>query len=152
MQVEFDPEVLDFETLLQMFWAGHDPTNRGRGSQYRAELYCADERQLALATESRDRLAEQLGAPVRTPLRIDAAFHAAEDYHQKWRLRRHTELWDELRTQYASEAALLASTAAAKLNGYVSGGAPREQVERDLPLLGVSEQIGASLIAAVRRR
>jgi len=152
VQVEFDPQVIDFETLLHMFWDAHDPTSALRSSQYRAELFCADEGQLAIAEASAETIAAKYGSPVATALRLRVPFHLAEDYHQKWRLRRHTALWQELQTHYMGEQALLGSTAAAKLNGYVSGGASRAQVERDLALMGLSDEANAGLIAAHRRK
>lgn len=150
VQVEFDPEVIDLEVLLQMFWDAHDPTSALRSTQYRAELFCSDEGQLAIAEASAQRIAAKYGAPVATALRLNVPFHGAEGYHQKWRLRRHTALWQEVQSHYVDEDALLASTAAAKLNGYVSGGAPRAQVERDLALMELSSEAHAGLIAAVR--
>lgn len=147
VRIDFDPTVISFEALLELFWEGHDPTRRQRSSQYRAELFCEDERQRALAEASRDALAERLGAPVTTALRTGVPFHPAEDYHQKWRLRRQSAVWAELEARYSSEEELLRSTAAAKLNGYVGGYGTVAQLERDVPLCGLSPAASRSVLA-----
>lgn len=120
MQIAFDPTRLDYETLLEMFWTGHDP-HYGGASQYRAQLWCHDEAQRAAAEASAARIAAQSGSPVVTPISTGQPFHPAEAYHQKWRLRRHAPLLDALSKHYDDEAQLLASTAAAKLNAHVAG-------------------------------
>lgn len=107
------------DTLLEMFWAGHDPS-RGGTSQYRAELYC-DQADLAITEASRDRATAQLGHPVATRIVVGRPFYPAEAYHQKWRLRQHPAVFNELLHNYDNEAQLLASTTAAKLNAYAGG-------------------------------
>ncbi len=55
--VVFDPEVIDLEGVLKVFWEGHDPTQgmrqgNDRGTQYRSAIYTADEAQQAAAEAS----------------------------------------------------------------------------------------------------
>ena len=57
--VVFDPEKVSLETLLKVFWEGHDPTQGMRqgndvGTQYRSAVYASDDAQLAAAEASRD--------------------------------------------------------------------------------------------------
>ena len=114
-----------------MFWRGHNPTYPGRG-QYRAAVFCEDDTQLKRAEAS----AADLG-PVKTEIVVGKPFYDAEDYHQKWYLRRQADLWSSLARHYENEAALMRSIAAAKANGYVAGYGTSEQLERDLPLMAL---------------
>lgn len=121
LQVEFDPSILSFEELLKMFWAGHDPIREGRRSQYRSILICEDTKQFFLASESRAAVESKLGRKVHTEVLSEKPFYPAEDYHQKWKLRRRTDLYEELAKSFDSEELLLRSFAATKLNAFVGG-------------------------------
>ena len=149
VQLIFDPSQINFEQLLELFWSGHTPT-RARSSQYRSALFCDDEAQLAAARASVEAQEERLGRKVYTELAIGKPFYAAEDYHQKWQLRRHPELLADLQRNYDTEAAWQASTAAAKLNAYVAGNGTRHQLDRDMDQLGLSDS-GRTQLASLKR-
>jgi peptide-methionine (S)-S-oxide reductase len=91
--VVFDPAVIDYETLLGVFWESHDPTQGMRqgndvGTQYRSAIYCFGPEQLAAAEASRDRYAEALAeaghGAISTEIREAPAFYYAEPYHQQY--------------------------------------------------------------------
>lgn len=138
VDLRFDPDTVAFEALLERFWAGHDPSVPGRG-QYRAALYCHDEEQYRLA-EGMKRALEREHGPIATEVHLGAAYHPAEGYHQKWRLRRCAKLWAELEGWFPKEADLLASATAAKLNGLVGGRVERGELDRWAERLGLSER------------
>lgn len=123
--------------MLDLFWQSHDPT-LSRSSQYRAELFCADGPEAAVYRESAERIAATLNRPLGTRIVPGRPFFPAEDYHQKWTLRRHKLLWSELLANYANEAEALSSVAAAKLNGYAAGHGPADLLLRDMDDLGLS--------------
>jgi peptide-methionine (S)-S-oxide reductase len=145
----FDKEVITFEQLLDLFWSRRTPT-RAPSSQYRSALFCHDEAQLAIARASAEKQRTQLGHAIHTELTVGKYFYSAEDYHQKWRLRRHASLLRDLQRNYETEAALLASTAAAKLNAYVAGNGTAEQLDRDMDRLGLSDS-GRRQLASLAR-
>ena len=63
--VVFDPESIDFQEILRVFWEGHDPTQGMRqgndvGTQYRSGIYLEDETRLELALASKDYFQHQL--------------------------------------------------------------------------------------------
>jgi hypothetical protein len=66
------------------------------------------------------------------------AFYWAEAYHQKHRLRQEHDLMAEFRAMYPSDGDLVNSTAAARVNGYLSGHGSREDLEAELEGLGLS--------------
>ncbi len=91
--VVFDPAKVGYETLLKVFWEGHDPTQGMRqgndvGTQYRSALYWTTEAQRTAAEASRAMFAERLAAAgyreITTELGEAPTFYYAEEYHQQY--------------------------------------------------------------------
>ncbi|MEC9003343.1 MAG: peptide-methionine (S)-S-oxide reductase MsrA [Planctomycetota bacterium] len=91
LQVEFDPAQISYESLLDVFWKCHDPTQLNRqgpdvGTQYRSGIYYEDEAQRVAAEASRASL-EQSGQhsnPIATEIAAASEFYRAEEYHQQY--------------------------------------------------------------------
>ena len=89
VEVEFDPEQVSYEELLDLFWRSHDPTQgNGQGpdvgSQYRSAVYFHSPEHEEQALESRVRLQTQLPNPITTEVVPAGDFFEAEDYHQQY--------------------------------------------------------------------
>jgi peptide-methionine (S)-S-oxide reductase len=93
VRVVFAPARVGYETLLRVFWEGHDPTQGMRqghdvGTQYRSAIFTYGPEQKALAEASRDAYAKALAAAghgaVTTEIREAPEFYYAEDYHQQY--------------------------------------------------------------------
>ncbi len=93
VQVVFDPAIITFERLLQVFWEGHDPTQgmrqgNDRGTQYRSGIYAADAGQLKAAEASRDvfqkRLNDKGFGKITTEITTTNSYYFAEGYHQQY--------------------------------------------------------------------
>ena len=90
-QVEFDPDRISYEELLQTFWKVHNPTTRNRqgpdiGTQYRSAVFFHDPEQEQAVRESKEKL-DQSGrcpGPIVTQIEPAADFFLAEDYHQQY--------------------------------------------------------------------
>ncbi|MFD9888590.1 peptide-methionine (S)-S-oxide reductase MsrA [Amycolatopsis sp. NPDC059027] len=91
--VVFDPVQVSYETLLKIFWEGHDPTQGMRqgndlGTQYRSALYYTDDEQKATAEASREAFQAALTASghgtITTELAPLGEFYYAEEYHQQY--------------------------------------------------------------------
>ena len=89
--VEYDPEEVSYETLLDLFWRIHDPTTADRqgpdvGSQYRPVIFYFTEEQKRKALESKRRLDRSglLDGPVVTAIEEAGDFYPAEEYHQRY--------------------------------------------------------------------
>lgn len=139
LQVDFDPSQVSYETLLDMFWMGHNPTRRTRSQQYKAAVFVHDDQQRRLAEATRDQIAEQVEAEITTEILDAEKFYTAEDYHQKYYLRQESDLMREFKEMFSSPAEFRDSTAAARVNGYVGGNGTQGQLEEDLGRLGLSE-------------
>ncbi|XID76070.1 peptide-methionine (S)-S-oxide reductase MsrA [Alkanindiges sp. WGS2144] len=84
--VDFDPEQISFDTLLDIFFATHDPTTLNRqgndiGTQYRSVIYYQNAEQQKIAQAKIDQLKQQ-GLNIVTELSPAVPFYEAEDYHQ----------------------------------------------------------------------
>jgi peptide-methionine (S)-S-oxide reductase len=89
VNVEFDPEVISFPEILEIFWTIHDPTTLNRqgadvGTQYRSAIFYNDDAQKTAAEASRDAVQELWSNPVVTEIVPLQAFYPAEDYHQDY--------------------------------------------------------------------
>jgi peptide-methionine (S)-S-oxide reductase len=140
IQIDFDPNQISYEKLLEIFWAGHHPTSRQWSTQYKAALFYHNEQQRQLAVETRDREAAKRNAGITTEILPATTFYRAEPYHQKYRLRQHHELMKEFNALYPSDEDFVNSTAAARINGYLDGYGTAESVHQDLDSLGLSAE------------
>ena len=91
--VVFDPALVSYAQLLDLFWEGHDPTQGMRqgndtGTQYRSGIYTFDEEQRALAegsAEAYQQALERAGyGPITTEIFPAPDFYYAEGYHQQY--------------------------------------------------------------------
>ncbi len=89
LRVEFDPSVVSFEQLLEVFWAMHDPTQVNRqgpdvGDQYRSAIFTDSDEQQRAAEASRDAAQAKFDRPIATEITPAGPFYPAEDYHQRY--------------------------------------------------------------------
>lgn len=89
--VTYDPAVVTYAQLLDVYWRQFDPTDSGgsfydRGHQYTSAIFYHDEEQKKLAEASKETLAGsgRFDAPIVTPIRPAQTFYPAEDYHQDY--------------------------------------------------------------------
>lgn len=91
VHVEFDPEKIAFEQLLEVFWSCHDPTTRNRqgpdiGTQYRSAIFFHSPEQGVVAHASKEKL-QRSGRHAReivTEITPASRFYPAEEYHQRY--------------------------------------------------------------------
>ncbi len=93
VRVVFDPALVSYDELLQVFWEAHDPTQGMRqgndiGTQYRSGIYTYGEAQERAALASRERFQQALSAAglgiITTEIMAAPEFYFAEDYHQQY--------------------------------------------------------------------
>ncbi|TWU23578.1 peptide-methionine (S)-S-oxide reductase MsrA [Bythopirellula polymerisocia] len=91
IQVKYDPQVISFEELLEVFWMTHDPTTLNQqgadvGTQYRSVVFYHNDEQRRLAEEYKQKLDESgaFSDPIVTEITKFDAFYPAEDYHQDY--------------------------------------------------------------------
>ncbi len=152
IRIEFDPKKISYEQLLDTFWKNHSPGARALSSQYMSIIFYHDEEQKRMAEQSKRLHEARLGAPVHTVIAPAADFAAAEDYHQKYYLRNNRILNEQFEAIYPDPGALVDSTAAARINGYLGGYGSLDSLREILPNLGLSEKAGQELLKKAGRR
>ena len=91
VEIEYDPAIVPYEKLLEIFFATHDPTTLNRqgadvGTQYRSAIFYHDDKQKDIAKKVIATLNESkvFGSPIVTTLEKAKVFYPAEDYHQDY--------------------------------------------------------------------
>ena len=89
VEVAFNPEIISFHDLLDVFWNNHNPTTLNRqgpdaGTQYRSAIFFHSPEQEAEAKTSRDAAQARLSRPIVTEITPATAFWPAEEYHQQY--------------------------------------------------------------------
>jgi len=124
VELEFDPSVTDFKSLLDIFWSGHDSTVPAYSRQYMSAIFCHGDEQMRLAHESLKAAQIDLKKEIQTVIQPAGPFYQAEDYHQKYILQKHGPLLTSLGLSRGPQ--LVASSLAARLNGYLGGYGSKE--------------------------
>jgi len=89
IRIDYDPERITLDVLLDYFWTIHDPTTLNsqgadKGTQYRSVIFYADEQQKAAAEASLGRANPGWGGKIVTQIAPLTKFFEAEDYHQDY--------------------------------------------------------------------
>jgi len=93
VQVEFDPDEVSYDQLLDVFWDVHDPTQVNRqgpdvGSNYRSVIFFHSPEQEENAIESKARAQARFDRPIATEISPASDFWRAEEYHQQYLVKR----------------------------------------------------------------
>jgi peptide-methionine (S)-S-oxide reductase len=91
VEVTYDPDMVSYDDLLNVFWENHDPTQLNRqgpdiGDQYRTGIFYVTPEQEQAARASKERLAQsgRYRRPIVTEITPAPTFWVAEDYHQQY--------------------------------------------------------------------
>jgi peptide-methionine (S)-S-oxide reductase len=91
VEVEFDPVIVSYEKLLDLFWSIHDPTTPNQqgpdvGSQYRSAIfyYTPEQKEIALASKEKLEKSGEYKDPIVTQIDEVKDFYKAEEYHQDY--------------------------------------------------------------------
>jgi peptide-methionine (S)-S-oxide reductase len=151
VQLDYDPSVISYEKLLEVFWSSTNSCEASGSRQYMSAIFTHNQTQRQLALAARERAAARLGRKVAVPVLPLDKFYLAEDYHQKWYLRQRPALYRELRAIYPDLRDFMRSTAAARINGFLGGFGSPETLTKELSSYGLSEQAAKLLRDEVQR-
>jgi len=91
LQIIYDPKIISFDELLEVFWESHDPTSLNRqgndvGTQYRSVIFYHNEEQKQKAEHYKEELnkSKAYNKPIVTEITKFLKFYAAENYHQDY--------------------------------------------------------------------
>ncbi|TGK11946.1 peptide-methionine (S)-S-oxide reductase [Leptospira fletcheri] len=89
VRIGFDPAVISYSEILEIFWEAHDPTTKNRqgndqGPQYRSIILFESEEQKEIAIRSREEAGPRFASPIVTEIEFLEKFFPAETYHQNY--------------------------------------------------------------------
>lgn len=137
IQIDYDPDKITYEELLDIFWNDHDPTFPS-STQYRSIIFYHPGQEDAAEASMQQEQDEYMDS-ITTDIRPFSKFYRAEDYHQKYHLRQKKSITNAYQLIYPETRDFVDSTAVARANGYVSGHGTIDSQD-DLDGMGLSEQ------------
>lgn len=89
VEIIYNPKVVSYEKLLEIFWTNHNPTTKNRqgsdfGSQYKSAIFYHNEKQKLAAQNSKRAQAKNFSRPIVTEITQASKFYQAEEYHQQY--------------------------------------------------------------------
>lgn len=144
LQVDLDPDVIGYRDLLEEIFKQHNPLRNVAQSQYRHAIWFHDHEQQEILTsyiEDTDDVPD--GSGLETDIEPLGTFYRAEEYHQKYYLRKHSS-YMEFFEDYTPEE-FRNSTTAARLNGILAGKGSSPEVLDDLTGLELSPPLQRDL-------
>ena len=89
VKLEFDPNIIPYEKILEFFFEIHDPTTLNSqgpdiGTQYRSEIFYLNDKQKSIAEKVKKKVNEEMGGKVVTNITLSKNYCPAEEYHQRY--------------------------------------------------------------------
>jgi methionine-S-sulfoxide reductase len=137
IQIDYDPAVISYEDLLDVFFGSHSCTVQSYSRQYSSVILYHDEEQYNLAAVGKAHQEQILGRTVVTEINPFDRFYLAEDYHQKYYMQQVSQIFRDFTAIYPDVTGWVNSTAAARVNGYIGGYGTLEQLQTQIDSLGL---------------
>jgi peptide-methionine (S)-S-oxide reductase len=151
VQIDYNPEVVSYEQLLDVFWDGNAGSSSIFSKQYNSIIFYHNDEQKELAVASYEKQKEMHGSVISTAIVPFTKLYLAEDYHQKFYLQQYDKLMSGFTDSVDSFEAFVNSTAAARLNGYVGGYGDTDTLARDIDKYGLTMEGKEKLLEIVGR-
>ena len=89
VKLEFDPNIISYEKILEFFFEIHDPTTLNSqgpdfGTQYRSEIFYLNDKQKSIAEKVKKKVNEEMAGKVVTNITLSKNYCPAEEYHQRY--------------------------------------------------------------------
>ncbi|MFE4573334.1 peptide-methionine (S)-S-oxide reductase MsrA [Paenibacillus chitinolyticus] len=153
VELDFDPEDITFEDILDVFWNNHNPVNINgyKGRQYLSLILYHNREQQEAVQAVISRRKKQGSTETETEVAPYSMFYPAEERHQKYYLKRFPDAIDKLGTLYPSHHELVNSTLAARLNGLAKGYTSLERVAGEIKQWPVEPEARQKVLDLIRR-
>jgi peptide-methionine (S)-S-oxide reductase len=149
IQIDYDPTKISYEELLAIFWDSHNPAQPPFSRQYKSIIFYHNDEQKKLALETKARVEAELNASVLTEIIPAGEFYLAEAYHQKYYLQGVPQFKQEFSAIYPDTDDFIASTAAARVNGYLGGNGTLASLQAEIDSFGLSSESKQKLLDIV---
>ncbi|SFE89052.1 peptide-methionine (S)-S-oxide reductase [Paenibacillus catalpae] len=152
VELQFDPALVTYEELLELFWNNHNPYNINgyKDRQYQSLLLYRDGSQEEAFRRIKSRIEADKGS-LDTELSPYQNFYPAESNHQKYYLKRFPDAVLKLSTLYPTGEELENATLAARLNGVAKGFLNMERLQHELEQWPISASERTELISLIRQ-
>jgi len=149
VQVHFNPNIISYNNLLDIFFNAHNCYGASYSRQYRSAVFYHSAEQETLALYFKQNLEKD--GKVKTAIEPATKFYPAEDYHQKYQLQSYKDVINALKL--SSYENLKHSPVLSKLNGFVAGHGDPDRIKREISELEISESLKQQLLrSALRNR
>ena len=145
IEIDYDPEVISYRELLEIFFNSHNPYQRSYSKQYASLILYQNEEQKDMALEVKAELEAENSREIQTFIKELNEFYLAEDYHQKFRLQQSSKFKNHYLAIMSREE-FIDSPAVTKANGYISGNGIRGNIIKNIGELGLSETLQRELL------
>lgn len=150
IEINYNPEVISYRELLNMFWNLHNPVYETTNRQYMSIVFCHDNAQMEDAMEVKREVEAEGGQKIYTEIVHLKNFYLAEGYHQKYYLQNATKPYKEIKGMYNSFSEFVSSTLAARVNGYVAGNISLSSLKDELDLLEIPDEKYNNIISMLQ--
>ncbi|GGD97185.1 peptide-methionine (S)-S-oxide reductase MsrA [Paenibacillus nasutitermitis] len=153
VRIDFNPAIIAFEDILDLFWDSHNPANINdyKGTQYKSLLLYDDGEQEEAIRQVLAKRKEQGKSEPDTEVAPLSAFYPAEDKHQKYYLKRYSHAIEKLSLLYPSPEDRVHSTLAARLNGLAKGYTSLERIIEELPQWPIDPETRERMTGLIRQ-
>jgi methionine-S-sulfoxide reductase len=121
LQIDFNPELISYSELLDLFWEYHDAFAPAYSRQYRSLILYDNEEQKQQAIARKETYEQITHRRVSTAIEPLSVFTLAENYHQKYYLRQRSSLMRDLLIAFPTEPKFIHATLSARMNAVAAG-------------------------------
>ncbi|MFN2340785.1 MAG: peptide-methionine (R)-S-oxide reductase MsrB [Halanaerobium sp.] len=145
IEIDFDPDVISYKELLEIFFDSHNPYSRSYSKQYASLILYNNSEQQEIARAMKEELEAESGRDIKTEIKELDRFYLAEDYHQKFRLQQQVAFRDHYLAQMTMQE-FINSPAVTKVSGYLTGNGERDNIIQNIGELGLPKELQERLL------
>ncbi len=145
IEIDYDPAIISYSELLEIFFASHNPYSQAYSRQYASLILYNNLEQQNLALEMKEELEAENGRKIKTEIKELDRFYLAEDYHQKFRLQQVKDFKNHYLSQLSMQE-FINSPAVTKANGYLTGNGERDNIIKNIAELGLTPELQERLL------
>ena len=145
IEIDYNPELISYRELLEIFFAAHNPYTKSYSRQYASLILYQNQNQKETALAVKEKMETAEGREIQTEIRELDRFYLAEDYHQKFRLQQRKDFKNHYLSQLSMQE-FINSPAVTKVNGYLMGNGERDQIIMNINKLGLTEKLQEKLL------
>ncbi len=153
LEIDFDPNTISYQEILHLFWKNHNSQRDSfyKGRQYISILLYHNEYQQQVAEKVKQEFEQQLHGEIQTEIAPYSTFYLAEDYHQKYYLRRFKKAVVKLSSMYETESNFINSTLVARLNGLTVGYGTMDAIKEEITNTPMDSKNSAELLGLINQ-